>query len=141
MQKGKVILFSGRFDPPHLGHFITIANLTERYQCVIVVVLDQPGADYSTAYRLRFLGDALSILGARVRLCAWPHHFARVSKKALRDFPYAWDVYGSGNDECLKHMAKLGYPTEYVPRSGEYAATQQRVGARVLETVRKATHG
>lgn len=124
------VLFSGRFDPPHIGHVITVARLASQFRRVLVYVLDYPEREYSMAYSLSVLREACAHM-ARVDICANSHHFGKISADDLRR--YRFDVYASGNDSCLKHIAGLGKKTLFVERAAGVSATATRLGARVQQ--------
>lgn len=130
----RVVLFSGRFDRPHLGHVISLQRLGRMFDKVIVVILDYPEAEYSIGYRRQLLSDALGNSIGNFDVTSNKTHFARVSKGELS--VYGPFVYASGNHECLSHLASLGFETLYVERAYDFAASNdkrlQRI-QRVLE--------
>ena len=38
----RVAIFSGRFDPPHIGHVLTKIKIAKEYEFLIVPILDYP---------------------------------------------------------------------------------------------------
>lgn len=118
--KSETILFSGRFDRPHVGHIETIGKLGKEYEKVIVVILDYEKQRYIAEYRFHIMWSILEKLSGNYELHVDPNHFATIGKDALG--VYQFDVYGSGNHECLAHIKKLGHNVVYVPRSFDYEA-------------------
>ena len=118
----KTILFSGRFDRYHIAHNITLARLAQRYDQVIVVVLDYKEAMFPIEERIETISNALLATKGNFQIIVSPHHFGEITEEQLEKFPH-FDVYGSGNIEVLKHMDELGYQTEIVPRYPKYAAS------------------
>ena len=119
--KSLTILFSGRFDQPHISHFLTIKELSTAYKSVLVVVLDYPESYYPLCKRLRILKDALEDY-KNVKIIANKTHFGEITLEELKD--YGCDVYGAGNDSVLKHIESLGFPCVYVPRTLSTAASE-----------------
>ena len=123
------ICFSGRFDRPHCGHIATI-NKLRKMGDVVVVVLDYPEARYPIEYRVSVLkqccwdSDAVSFLTSKT-------HFANISleefKKVTEDGIFRpCDVYAGGNEEVNEHMKSIGVPVLWVPRSFDYAASEEK---------------
>lgn len=117
----QVMLFSGRFDRPHVGHIATIAKLGERYKKVIVVILDYKEQRYIAEYRYHIMYELLNRTEGEYELVVDDKHFAEISKGDIGKFEF--DVYGSGNHKCLNHIKNLGYKVEFVPRSFDYEAS------------------
>ena len=118
------VLFSGRFDPPHLGHIITIARLWKKFDAITIVVLDHPDSEYPISYRKQALEEMVYHLNGKHIVTTNQIHFAKITKSEISKFKF--DVYASGNLEVLKHIESLGIPTLYVERSFDYSATEIR---------------
>ena len=119
--KSKTILFSGRFDRPHLGHFITTKKLGQQYKKVIVVVLDYPESYFPLCTRLSILKEAMENVPGEYEIVANATHFGKITIEELKVFKF--DVYGAGNLQVLKHIESLGIECVHVPRHPEYAAS------------------
>ena len=117
----KTILFSGRFDKPHLSHFLTIRDLSKKYKGVVVVVLDYPESFYSLSMRMHILEQAL-VDYENVEILHNTTHFGEITDNELRSFKC--DLYGAGNEDVLKHIESLGFPCVYVPRTLDTAASE-----------------
>lgn len=115
------VCFSGRFDQPHVGHIIQIMRLGQKFDRVVIPVLDYEGQKYPVAYRVDVLQEALSMAKGNYFVFANNDHFAKIEKHRCP----CMDVYASGNMECLKHMEKLGYNILYVDRAYDYGATEE----------------
>ena len=120
--KDKTILFSGRFDKPHLGHLITIARLGEKYKKVIVCVLDYEGQFYPIDDRVKILKDALGHVEGNYVIIVNRDHFGQITKDRIAKLPQ-FDVYGSGNYQCMMNMHVLGFESVAVDRYPHYAAS------------------
>ena len=127
----KTLLFSGRFDRPHLGHIQTITRLGKEYSKVLIVVLDYPEQYWPVQYRAQILKDQLDRSKGNYEVITNTIHFGKISKHELSQF--AFDVYGSGNLKVLKHIETLGYQTIFVERSDYAAATDDRMFHQIKE--------
>jgi cytidyltransferase-like protein len=119
------VLFSGRFDPPHLGHMITVARLWETFDAITIVILDYPESEYPISYRAQALKEMVRHLNGRYKVLVNQTHFGKITREELSKFKF--DVYASGNLEVLKHIESLGFKTLYVERSYEYSGTEIRM--------------
>lgn len=132
----KTILFSGRFDRAHIGHLITIAKLGQKYDKVIVCVLDYPDQFYPIDERKKIMCDSLQYLRGNYQVVVNTHNFERITSEQIEeDIPFPFDVYGSGNYQCNLNMKKLGYKIEDVPRYPGYQATDDRCFQRIIKVL------
>jgi hypothetical protein len=127
----KTGIFSGRFDPPHIGHLFTILKLASIYGKIVVVILDYPERETCSAERARQLFDKLfhiifpEISFSKIDIIVNSIHFGKITFSEydllLRNIGacYNHTVYLSGNDEVLKHMNNEQIPYERVERSEE----------------------
>lgn len=124
----KSAIFSGRFDPPHAGHFMTIQRLLGEYSQVIVPILDYKEREACTALQAKMIFEyhfdmiIPPFLRNRVRFVVNKDHFGRISlanyhKLCRENDLYANStVYLTGNREVLGHIKGLGLPCKYVRR-------------------------
>jgi len=125
-------LISGRFDPPHLGHLITIGRELARFDKVIVVVLDDGKQMYPISYRMDVLTEAVSMLGgvpSSVKIERYKTHFGNIVRDEIDRWRF--DVYGSGNMDVLRHVSSLGIQCRYIPRAYDYEASNERLGRKI----------
>lgn len=120
--KKKIILFSGRFNPPHLGHFSTITDLAEKYGKVKVIILDYPKRKFPITYCVRVLKDELSKTKLDIEIIANKIHFEKIKKEEIEQFK-PFDLFVSVNLKVLRHVESLGIPCEYVDFSYQYKAS------------------
>ena len=120
MKSKETILFSGRFDGVHLSHFLTIRDLSREYDKVLVVVLDYPESYYPLSKRMHILETVFDNY-SNIEIVSNTIHFGEIKEEDLGRFDF--DVYGSGNEEVLKHIESLGWPCVYVPRTLETTAS------------------
>jgi len=97
------VLFSGRFDRPHIGHAITIGRLATRFDQVIVVMLDYKEAQFPMIERLETFANILLGMEGNYQIIVSPHHFGQINVDQLRELPH-FDVYATGNAEVYKAM-------------------------------------
>jgi cytidyltransferase-like protein len=115
----KTILFSGRFDMFHIGHYITIKRLLKKFDGVLIVVLDYKNSMYSITKRMDLIEEVFE--GCKeVAVTNFNVHFEKITKEAFNNIAKGWTddeiAYGSGNHEVLRHVKMLGIDTVYVPR-------------------------
>ena len=118
------VLFSGRFDRPHIGHIASIQRLGKKYKKIIVVILDYPERKYCAKYALQMLEEILMNSVGKYEIVINKDHFAKISKESLNK--YSFDIYASGNHECLTHVSQLGYNVIFTERAYDYEATDDR---------------
>lgn len=121
-------LISGRFDPPHLGHLITIGRERVIYDRVIVVVLDDGKQFFPLCYRMDILWEAVHLLGGNISVESNRTHFGGITKEELSRWKF--DIYGSGNMDVLRHISSLGIACRYIPRAYEYQASNDRLAEK-----------
>ena len=117
------VLFSGRFDDSHNGHWGTILQLHNLFSSVLVVILDSPGRKHTAQYiqrifqTLQFLSH---ISPQSLTIITNETHFAKLTKPEWDAFDC--DVYAGGNQEVNDHMTSLGVPVYEQPRSFDFSA-------------------
>ena len=124
MTANKTILFSGRFDTIHTGHVISIARLGQKYDKVIVCILDYEGQFYPIEDRVKIMTDALEHVKGSYEIIVNKEHFAHITKEEAEKLPL-FGVYGSGNYDCYIHVGTLGFKSVSVPRYPGYAASNE----------------
>lgn len=115
-------IFLGRFQPPHVGHLLTIRSLASRYERVIVGVTESEPS----------VMPVTSVIELLRRLLPEPaFSFVHVKgsveeRTAVIDCDF--DVCCSGNPAVLDRMAERGHRTEFVQRSSDviYSGTRER---------------
>ncbi len=134
-------IFSGRFDPPHLGHVMTIIGLCERFGRVIIPVLKYNEREVCSAVEAKNIFDfmfsemsPIHSISCKPEIIVNAVHFGEVTKEYYDQFLKQYKilqehcVYVSGNPEVLDHMATLDVRCEYLPRSRDdiYEGTKIR---------------
>lgn len=125
----KTGIFSGRFDPPHLGHIQTVLKLAKRFSKVVVVILDYPERKAVDANGAKEIFDYLfdmvfpEISRSKVDVVTNKTHFAKITYSEydlfLRNIGacYNHTVYFSGNFEVINNMIQQQIKHEFVGRS------------------------
>jgi hypothetical protein len=121
---GRIALFSGRFDRPHIGHIIQIMRLGQRFSRVVVPVLDYPEQRYPVQYRVQILSEALAMARGNYSIVSNKCHFAKITREEALEFEF--DVYVGGNIDCIRNMEQLGFETLFVSRAYDYSASAER---------------
>lgn len=127
----KKMLFSGRFDPPNPGHIATIQRLGKQYACVYVVVLNHPEQQDPVQLRVAILKEILDNSKGEYVVIANDSNFETIARDDVSGLDIDFDVYGSGNRQCLKNMEQLGYAVEFVPRAYHYKSTEYRLAQKI----------
>lgn len=137
----KTAIFSGRFDPPNLGHVITIQELINDYDNVLVVILDYPERMGCTALTAMVLfGKVFGYLDfawtegrcVGVDIITNNVHFGKITEKEIKTLLSKHvnidkAIYVGGNKEVNKHIESLGViPVKYIPRTPIYNSTAIR---------------
>jgi len=121
-------IFSGRFDPPNAGHFMTIEKLCCEYAGVAVIVLttnrEACSAEEAMAiFDWHFKAVLPTIAQNKVETVLFPEHFGLISKDDLQKLMVAMEfnkhnaVYVTGNLPVLNHIQDLDIlPVRFMPR-------------------------
>jgi len=123
----KTAVFSGRWDPPHLGHLDAILNLGRMYARVVVVILDYPERESACADEVKDLFVSIfdKICSPSTRNCyqfvVWNRHFAEIDFAEydcfLRNIGacLSHSVYITGNQDVIANMKKQQINYRYYP--------------------------
>ena len=114
------VLFSGRFDPPHPGHVVSILRLHAKYGHVVVPVLDYKGRVWPASYCKQVFDECFAHLHGDIEVLINRTHFGAITCDELES--YGCDLYASGNVVVIKHVESLGMPCIYVDRAFSYEA-------------------
>lgn len=114
------VLFSGRFDPPHPGHVISILRLHAKYGHVVVPVLDYKGRAWPASYCKQVFDECFAHLKGDIEVLINRTHFGEMTCDELKT--YKCGLYASGNMSVIKHIEGLGMPCLYVDRAFNYEA-------------------
>ncbi len=113
-------IFSGRFDPPHPGHIAQIIRQAREYEHVNVVVLDYPTRSFPVGYVCEIFSEILS--DRNVSVYSNKTHFGEINIEEIKEI--GGDIWLGGNLKVLRHMERIGFPSQYIPRVFEYEASK-----------------
>lgn len=137
----KYAVFSGRFDPGHLGHVKTMVLIAHRFDHVIIPILDYPERMVPAKVVkmvLESLFQAMSPLN-NVTFVINDIHFGKITEQEYIKFIYkeigsAVDVtYLSGNPEVIAHFKNLGLKHEFFERSMDEIYTGTNIRREIID--------
>lgn len=116
--KGKIAIFPGRFQPPHLGHLLTLMRIYPLYDKIIIVVSEytyggKKNQVIPPKVAQKILEDAFEQL-PKFQVVLSRKGF--IERTTFDDLP-KFDVVVSGNLALIQHCEKLGIKTRYVKRT------------------------
>lgn len=115
--KDFTVLFPGKFQPPHLGHVITLFCLAREYRRVIILVTNDNPQLLSLQERVKILEKVFrrpefNIISISDKLTS--HDRSHV-ERLFKDNPF--DIIVSGNPEVVNWALRNGLTTRLYPRS------------------------
>lgn len=115
-------LFLGRFQPPHVGHLLTIRSLASRYKKLLVGVTEGQPSVMPVPNVIELLQRLLP--DDHIEF----HHVTGSVEGGTAIIDCDFDVCCSGNQAVLDIMKAKGYQTEFTQRSHDhiYSGTQER---------------
>ena len=128
------MLFSGRFDPPHWGHFRTIRKLGREYGKVVVMILDYNERRVpARIVEQMFKEDFHDLDDKNFTILVNDLHFGEICEADLKKYQDIWSFthYGAGNMDVLRNMSKyteeLAYKIVWVDTSLFYEASKYEI--------------
>ncbi len=115
-------LFLGRFQPPHVGHLLTIRSLAKQYETLIVGVTEAEPSVMPVANVIELLRTLLPDDNIKFE------HVTGSVEGGSANINIEFDVCCSGNQAVLDIMKSKGYDVSFTPRSNDhlYSGTQER---------------
>lgn len=115
-------LFLGRFQPPHVGHLLTIRSLARRYRKLIVGVTEAEPSVMPVPNVIGLLRQLLP--DNRIEFI----HVTGSVEGGTADIDVHFDICCSGNQAVLDIMKAKGFHTQFTERSYDhiYSGTQER---------------
>jgi len=114
MKNNLIAFFPGKFQPPHMGHILTISKLYHKYKKVIIGITSDKYKVVSKAYIKRIFGtifpDAIIVF--------IPFKLTSLSKLELSLLLPEYDILITAeNNEVLKWAKKEGIRVKNIKRS------------------------
>jgi len=107
------VFFPGKFQPPHIGHVITISKLLKKYEVIIGISPDSP--------RVMTQKDVVKtfkkIFGDRVDYFIFSKILTNMTKGDVACLPKFDILISAGNDAVLSWGKKMGLKTKNIPRA------------------------
>ena len=111
-------LFSGRFQPPHLGHILTLMDIYPKYSKIIVAITNNTyGGEKPHVLPRNKVKEILERIFQnlpKIEVVLTEEGFP--VRQTFTDLP-EFDVVVTGNRATIKNMKNLGINSEYIPRS------------------------
>lgn len=118
MPTSNTAIFPGRFQPPHMGHILTLMRLYPLYDEIIITVSSytfggkKPQVIEPTE-AVRTLQEVFKYL-PKFKVLYIGTGF--IERSSFDDLPH-FDVVVTGDSEVARHMKELGIEYSWVPRS------------------------
>jgi hypothetical protein len=114
----RVGIFSGRFDPPNLGHVLTLSHLLCEYHFLLVPILDYPEREGCSATDAKRIFDhhfdtvLPKCARNKIMFVINTEHFGKISPVEYMAITWAYDIphvhdYLSGNESVLEHLKAM----------------------------------
>lgn len=128
----KTGIFSGRFDPPHVGHVITVNRILKCVDYVWIVILDYRERFVVAKQSLQIFNDVF-MYNNHVFYVINNIHFGKITQEELEQLIHTISptlsindcVYFGGNEQVNEHIKSLKcIQVIEMPRSWEYASSE-----------------
>ena len=140
----KVAIFSGRFDPLHIGHILTIIEIAKKYDHVFVPILNYSNRFIEVEIILKIfkrIFEHMDNLFFKVTLIVNEIHFGKITSKEYKTLIKSINcenddvTYLSGNFEVLDHMNKIGIKNRYFKRTMDEVYTGTNIRNQIKDGV------
>lgn len=113
-----IALFPGKFNPPHMGHLVTILEHQKNYsKFIILITNDIPEDSVIKPKEISLLFKKIFKNSSSVEVMLFNKKM--ITMHSLDGLPN-FDVLLSGNPEVIDWANKLNLKSEFVERSGEF---------------------
>jgi len=103
--------FPGKFQPPHLGHVLTISRIIDKYGFVIIGITD----DGEHVIKKEAINRIFKQIFKEQVICIYVE--GTLVEQTSKCIPVSFDILLSGNEEVLRWAKKQGITIERVHRS------------------------
>jgi len=108
-----IAFFPGKFQPPHIGHVLTIVRIYEKYDKIIIGVTEDGPIVMSQKERVDILQDIFKYM-ERVEIILLPGILTEYEDfKLLPEF----DICLSGNKKVVEKISSFGINAKHLNRS------------------------
>lgn len=134
----KVAVFSGRFDPPHIGHVMSIHKLSTSHDIVIIPILDYADRFISAESAFEVFNSVFEHYQSHSLIIFLINniHFSKITEVEYNDLLKQCGIdqsindviYYAGNKEVLDNFIGMGIKATYLKRSMDefYAGVEIR---------------
>ena len=113
-----IALFSGRFQPVHLGHVLTLMDIYPKYSKIIVAITNYTYKGKKPHVlprnKVKEILERIFQNLPKIEVVLTEEGFP--VRQTFTDLP-EFDVVVTGNRATIENMKNLGIDSEYVPRS------------------------
>ena len=110
------ILFIGKFQPPHLGHVLTINKLVKKYKR-ITIGITEGSPKYFERKKIKHIFNSVFSGKKNINIVLLS---GAVDKKTI-EIKKKYKFIISGNKKILEILKKLNFKTKYQPRTKGYS--------------------
>jgi len=110
------ILFIGKFQPPHLGHVLTINKLVKKYKR-ITIGITEGSPKYFERKKIKYIFNSVFSGKKNIDIVLLS---GAVDKKTIK-IKKKYKLIISGNKKILGILKKLNFKTKYQPRTKGYS--------------------
>lgn len=105
-----IAFFPGKFQPPHIGHVLTLSKLLKRYDIIIGISPDEPRVVSQQVVKETFE----TIFDDKIQYFIFDKVLSNYQNIS---FLPKFDVLLTGNEKIIEWAKKLEIPVEKIPRS------------------------
>ena len=113
MKSNEIAVFIGKFQPPHIGHILTIKRLLNEYNKIIVAITDGKPNIIPIEKVISIFDSVLDDPNISYE------HIPGAVDEGTAEISFELDVICSGNPEVLSKLELLGYKTRFIERTDD----------------------
>ena len=113
MESEDTALFIGKFQPPHIGHLLTINKLKSKYKKLVIGVTEGEPNFVPVSTVIEIFEALLGVNDIEYQ------EIKGAVDKGTEQLNFEFDVVCSGNFDVLHRLSEKGYRVEFVDRSSD----------------------